>query len=121
MRRSSVPRSTTSSARLTRSILITTTRMQRTTPRQTGPARPTRRKSAPLPTGTAKRPVESSPFEARPVTRWRIGAAAHPPFQPHAATSRDDLLDHGARVADATRPVSYTHLRAHETRHDLVC
>src|SRR5450756_2692549 len=29
---------------------------------------------------------------------------------------RDD-----AGVPDNTRPVSYTHLRAHETRHDLVC
>jgi len=27
----------------------------------------------------------------------------------------------GARTDAATGPVSYTHLRAHETRHDLVC
>src|SRR5450756_2703444 len=26
-----------------------------------------------------------------------------------------------ARVMNASGPVSYTHLRAHETRHDLVC
>src|SRR5450759_5815284 len=26
-----------------------------------------------------------------------------------------------SRVGDACGPVSYTHLRAHETRHDLVC
>src|SRR5665648_659130 len=27
----------------------------------------------------------------------------------------------GPRLTIGTRPVSYTHLRAHETRHDLVC
>src|SRR5450756_1517926 len=32
---------------------------------------------------------------------------------PHALPVRDRLL--------AGNPVSYTHLRAHETRHDLVC
>src|SRR5450756_345971 len=28
---------------------------------------------------------------------------------------------HGGRRYRVVRPVSYTHLRAHETRHDLVC
>src|SRR5450756_2750867 len=33
-----------------------------------------------------------------------------------------DAYGHGAaRVAAVLEPVSYTHLRAHETRHDLVC
>src|SRR5450756_3230733 len=30
-------------------------------------------------------------------------------------------LVHDDRVLDHAVPVSYTHLRAHETRHDLVC
>src|SRR5450759_3639735 len=45
----------------------------------------------------------------------------------HAARAQqvDEVLEHGAieelRGVDAVEPVSYTHLRAHETRHDLVC
>src|SRR5450759_1929444 len=31
------------------------------------------------------------------------------------------IATHPAQVRDASQPVSYTHLRAHETRHDLVC
>src|SRR5450756_2533148 len=30
-------------------------------------------------------------------------------------------FDHGKGIKGSLRPVSYTHLRAHETRHDLVC
>src|SRR5450756_1798618 len=32
-----------------------------------------------------------------------------------------DMGLRGARVPGGEEPVSYTHLRAHETRHDLVC
>src|SRR5450756_456766 len=36
----------------------------------------------------------------------------------NAGITRDGLL---IKVKDGSVPVSYTHLRAHETRHDLVC
>src|SRR5450756_2755828 len=32
-----------------------------------------------------------------------------------------DTLEKNKIIGDDHRPVSYTHLRAHETRHDLVC
>src|SRR5450759_5549117 len=43
------------------------------------------------------------------------------PQSPHGEALPHRLL--GGAVASETtlRPVSYTHLRAHETRHDLVC
>src|SRR5450759_108702 len=31
------------------------------------------------------------------------------------------VVGHMDRLTEAAAPVSYTHLRAHETRHDLVC
>src|SRR5450759_4915589 len=49
------------------------------------------------------------------------------PMQPHACEKRThDYVRHGtttlfAALEIATGTVSYTHLRAHETRHDLVC
>ena len=47
--------------------------------------------------------------------RQRLLVAQHPlPFRVHA-------LVVGAAVGDARQPVSYTHLRAHETVLDLVC
>src|SRR5428012_21236 len=43
----------------------------------------------------------------------------------HNITNRTDIPVRPHRWTDRnvrpTRPVSYTHLRAHETRHDLVC
>src|SRR5659263_745143 len=38
-------------------------------------------------------------------------------FQSDMAVGRDEMSD----LLPSSRPVSYTHLRAHETRHDLVC
>src|SRR5450756_2832330 len=38
-----------------------------------------------------------------------------PGFLPGTAQEWGGIIRHGAK------PVSYTHLRAHETRHDLVC
>src|SRR5450756_1826503 len=39
----------------------------------------------------------------------------------HAGGLRDLLDELGVQRATLVGPVSYTHLRAHETRHDLVC
>src|SRR5450759_3438600 len=41
--------------------------------------------------------------------------------RPHSASRWAMVSLPGRSSAPATTPVSYTHLRAHETRHDLVC
>src|SRR5450759_5840196 len=56
--------------------------------------------------------VEAAPQRDAPPGQHRPqhGEGQH---HRHGALSRDDAV--------AVMPVSYTHLRAHETRHDLVC
>src|SRR5450756_1980980 len=56
--------------------------------------------------------------------RWSL--ALHSPMfgrellrRNHAGVAREQ--NSPAQCRDLSRPVSYTHLRAHETRHDLVC
>src|SRR5450756_443038 len=39
----------------------------------------------------------------------------------HATQALDERFGDTAEIIHADFPVSYTHLRAHETRHDLVC
>ena len=45
--------------------------------------------------------------------------------EPEGAPSMKNSIQHGKRISlkemDGFVAVSYTHLRAHETRHDLVC
>src|SRR5450756_2849965 len=53
------------------------------------------------------RPREADPrLTSRPQDRWPQGCPERP-YRPG--------------TAEPCSPVSYTHLRAHETRHDLVC
>src|SRR5450756_57668 len=56
-----------------------------------------------------------------------VGAARRPDGLEHRDLAFGDARVHRRREEDVRdarhgrRPVSYTHLRAHETRHDLVC
>src|SRR5450756_2043452 len=58
-------------------------------------------------------------FCATSGAQSQIGQASHTPYHApqlcHPLAGKRDGYPHGAG------PVSYTHLRAHETRHDLVC
>src|SRR5450759_5602401 len=76
--------------------------------------------------GTASptfRPTHSHPTHSRPTHSHRTHSDRKGP----ATDGRHQHRAHGALPAgqapDPRRhgPVSYTHLRAHETRHDLVC
>src|SRR5450756_1988413 len=40
---------------------------------------------------------------------------------PAASSAEDSRSECATNTLSSARPVSYTHLRAHETRHDLVC
>src|SRR5659263_724801 len=48
-------------------------------------------------------------------------ASASPKRRRKAAGTISSANPRDARIAHGPPPVSYTHLRAHETRHDLVC
>src|SRR5665648_838057 len=75
-------------------------------------------------------PKAAGPAGGEPLV---LAAVSPPPASPAAATSPSEAADVvvyvcGAvkspgvvRVPAGARAVSYTHLRAHETRHDLVC
>src|SRR5450756_2981039 len=56
------------------------------------------------------------PVTARWVIWWRDGRLARP-----AGRGRPALHQRAWLEPTQLSPVSYTHLRAHETRHDLVC
>ena len=43
------------------------------------------------------------------------------PLKKKKAASTNNLADHAAVKAAKEAPFPYTHLRAHGTRHDLVC
>src|SRR5450756_1782413 len=73
-------------------------------------------------------PVTGVPWGAHSATSGleRVTHTVHGPDQIRAelATQGLDVGVDGAgaaRVHPVPHPVSYTHLRAHETRHDLVC
>ena len=53
---------------------------------------------------------------------WYVPASSTGKYHPDFAQGEGGLIRHTkAAVCVAQEPVSYTHLRAHETRHDLVC
>src|SRR5665648_594516 len=55
---------------------------------------------------------------------WRSSASSSASMQKEASSVFESLQESTRRLAQsmtAVRSVSYTHLRAHETRHDLVC
>src|SRR5450756_1325618 len=56
---------------------------------------------------------------AVPAPEWPDRPVQMVPFQ--TETDARSALDAGRIQAYYVLPVSYTHLRAHETRHDLVC
>src|SRR5450759_5459708 len=65
---------------------------------------------------------------ARDVRADALDHAPEPARVVHFDKMRDlvrrEIVEHEGRREDQSpriRPVSYTHLRAHETRHDLVC
>src|SRR5450759_5802557 len=62
------------------------------------------------PSGPARRPTSPGSWSAFPTDR----AVARRRHVPTAGGQGSSAVDRGG-------PVSYTHLRAHETRHDLVC
>src|SRR5450759_601809 len=83
---------------------------------------------AAIASGLPRRPFRSRPSTAprcwESTRKWTI------PWQPEGsgvfdsratATEFLDRPDCDPALAAASYPVSYTHLRAHETRHDLVC
>src|SRR5450756_3022225 len=43
------------------------------------------------------------------------------PLMPHTMWASGKYTTNIHRIMNSSRAVSYTHLRAHETRHDLVC
>src|SRR5450756_275380 len=63
------------------------------------------------------------PPAAAAASSLRSSAVAHSPAGAtiRDGTTGDSINGSGSRADSAFTPVSYTHLRAHETRHDLVC
>src|SRR5450756_421631 len=81
---------------------------------------------------TAGRQIGARPYPKNELREPALGCAAYPRLASEPRLRRrpvDSLEVHGtearstiANVEDLpSQPVSYTHLRAHETRHDLVC
>src|SRR5450756_719460 len=66
--------------------------------------------------GYAQRPRRAEPPRLTRDAESSLKGALPQPLQP----SDPGRAGHGTEIADI-HPVSYTHLRAHETRHDLVC
>src|SRR5450756_2345272 len=82
-------------------------------------ARPTEvGKIGPMPNPVATRAHRTRPGSAV-VKAARSDAAVI--ADPAASSQRLLTRKTPSRTLDTSRPVSYTHLRAHETRHDLVC
>src|SRR5659263_95021 len=73
-------------------------------------------------TGSYPRTCAPPPPRARPGTRAAPSAWNAPPRRrPPARATRRPRGRRGPRRRPGRTAVSYTHLRAHETRHDLVC
>src|SRR5450756_1698326 len=71
--------------------------------------------------------VSASPLLAQPASRFTLSATGSFVDTKTTAVDETNGVDIkfkngcGARLAGTFYAVSYTHLRAHETRHDLVC
>src|SRR5450756_2856472 len=64
--------------------------------------------------------ASSAPSRARPAgTACRALRAS--PSRTSSRSTTTPTCSATCRVSASSTPVSYTHLRAHETRHDLVC
>src|SRR5450756_1800632 len=69
-------------------------------------------------------PAQLALFDGMPVADRRHGTDVLERLRTLGSDDRDLLLAglfHDAGKGRSIRPVSYTHLRAHETRHDIVC
>src|SRR5659263_89051 len=55
------------------------------------------------------------------VQLHRVGQAGRPGGRPSRSRGQPEEGNGGPNLWAVPKPVSYTHLRAHETRHDLVC